>query len=623
MTSSRMFLKYCLLVVSVYVAGCSSCDNGVDPIDRVTTDGAVITHPACIEVGTATEFGLTLQSGQPTSYKWTFTGADIDVSREPNPTVTYAAEGTFTAMVEVSQNAADYDPVNAQVNVRQQCLAATITSPSHESTYDVGATVPFGGTINGGDEPYAIVWEAHKVSAPATTTAASGSEANTSFTFPSEGTWKVTLSVTDALGDTSSDWINVIVGSASAFTVDIETSGDPGAIATGQSTVFSSIATGAVGVINNSWDFGASGVGPYSGENANVTFPNAGIFTVTLTATDLSTLAVATAMLEITVVLAQTSFQSPVTSVKKIAPGFQTANKGATDGLGFMGSNGMAVFDPATRTFGDVHLGVMTFGGVTATPAGVEPAFIFWDYYGLFIASYNSGSETYDAPSEFPGGIRVNDLCMYDDDPAASGFLVATWSDVIRFTWNAGTSAFEESATYEEALFQGASLTSIVARDGNAFLGTGFGSPSQLLYHDGVEGTNATVIGALGDSSTDLTRLGDICVVRDRNDDTCSIITWVGNTVTIVGSFPTGSNPQSVDLMLLENDNVGCVVPNRYDNTVTVVEISPAGSVVSNNTVSVSVPATPTEAVWARDGTTDVLVYDAGGGEVFVVPTGL
>lgn len=83
-------------------------------------------------------------AGQAITYHWNF--GDGTTSTAANPTKTYSSNGTYDAVLTVTDPFFLIDQDTVQIQVGNQAPTATITSPADESSYDIGDMVSFSGT---------------------------------------------------------------------------------------------------------------------------------------------------------------------------------------------------------------------------------------------------------------------------------------------------------------------------------------------------------------------------------------------------------------------------------------------------------------------------------------------
>jgi glucose/arabinose dehydrogenase len=153
------------------------------------------------------------------SYSWTF--GDGGVSTSANPSHTYAAEGTYTARLAVSDGVNTTFAAPMQITVGRP-PTPTITAPANGSTFQAGqlislsgsATDPRDGTLSGSSLTWTVVFhhETHEHPGPGPFT---GSTA--SFTTPTSGhdftgntSYEIVLTATNSAGLSSSTSVTIL-----------------------------------------------------------------------------------------------------------------------------------------------------------------------------------------------------------------------------------------------------------------------------------------------------------------------------------------------------------------------------------------------------------------------------
>ncbi|MGE4294751.1 MAG: choice-of-anchor D domain-containing protein [Campylobacterales bacterium] len=148
--------------------------------------------------GLNVDFGITAQNGTaPYSYAWDFTNNGSTDSTLQNPTYTYAAAGSYTAKVTVTDSGSP--AASATILIPVTVIDAMGVS---FSATPVSGTAPllvsFSGTITGGGAPYTLNWtygDGQVFSESIATTTFSRSH-----TFVNAGVYQTTLSITSNLG---------------------------------------------------------------------------------------------------------------------------------------------------------------------------------------------------------------------------------------------------------------------------------------------------------------------------------------------------------------------------------------------------------------------------------------
>ncbi|HEX9394498.1 MAG TPA: PKD domain-containing protein [Gemmatimonadales bacterium] len=203
-------------------------------------------------------------SGSISSYSWAF--GDGGTSTVQNPSHTYAAGGTYTATLTVTDNLGATNSVSHSVTVNQPPVASFTSSCS-------SLTCTF--TNSSSDPDGTIASNSWTFGDAGTSTAQSPSH-----TYAAGGTYTVTLTVTDNLGATNSVSHNVTVAAANQPPVAAFSSS-----CSGDTCNFTSTSSAPSGSISSySWAFGDGGTSTV--QNPSHTYAAGGSYTVTLTVTD-------------------------------------------------------------------------------------------------------------------------------------------------------------------------------------------------------------------------------------------------------------------------------------------------------------------------------------------------
>ncbi len=226
-----------------------------------TTDGAKVTFDATASSD---------PDGTVSAYAWDF--GDGSTGTGATPAHTYTASGTYSAKLTVTDNRGATDSATQNVSVtvpaNQPPVASFTKSCSNlDCSFDASASSDPDGTVAG------YAWDFGD--------GTSGSGATPTHTYTSNGSYDVTLTVTDDQGatDAVTETVNVAVPNqppVASFTkscADLDCSFD----ASGSSDPDGTVAGYA-------WDFGDGAVG--SGVTASHTFAADGTYSVKLTVTD-------------------------------------------------------------------------------------------------------------------------------------------------------------------------------------------------------------------------------------------------------------------------------------------------------------------------------------------------
>ncbi|MEL6536136.1 MAG: PKD domain-containing protein [Bacteroidota bacterium] len=247
-------------MVTLALVSVVSCDPVIDPVVPV----ADFTFEANF-----LEVTFTDASTDAITYAWDFgvDGIDTDVSVGSAPTYTYAEDGTYTVSLTVTSSTADTHTITQDVTVAREVIipvAAFSSAPdglvvafTDESTNAATYAWDFG--VDGIDTDVST-------------------EASPTFSYPADGTYTVTLTVTSSTGDTNSTTAELTLQGPvipeAGFTTSIN-----------ELTVnFTDASTNAE---TYAWDFGVDGIDTDVSTEASplYTYAAAGTYTVTLTVT--------------------------------------------------------------------------------------------------------------------------------------------------------------------------------------------------------------------------------------------------------------------------------------------------------------------------------------------------
>jgi len=190
----------------------SECECGAGQQDAAADDGEGDgdTEPAAVinadpVMGTApldVSFAATVLGGnEPFTYAWDF--GDGNTSTEQAPNNTYTDSGTYTVILTVTDADGDTaaDTVDIHVGSNSEPAVEIVANPAAGVE---PLTVQFSASVVGGNEPFAYEWDLDDDG-----TADAAGDATTHVF--QEGTYTVSLTVTDEDGDTSSDSIDIEV----------------------------------------------------------------------------------------------------------------------------------------------------------------------------------------------------------------------------------------------------------------------------------------------------------------------------------------------------------------------------------------------------------------------------
>jgi PKD repeat protein len=142
-------------------------------------------------------FGLATGGVSPYTYSWDLgDGRTID---EQEPTVIYENEGTYTLTLTVADSTGETATDTAEINIlSSDAFIVEIEAPSNEKP---GNTIQFKCSIIGGLEPYSYNWNFGDDTISDTE--------NPTHVYENPGVYTVTLTVTDSLGTTTKDTLEI------------------------------------------------------------------------------------------------------------------------------------------------------------------------------------------------------------------------------------------------------------------------------------------------------------------------------------------------------------------------------------------------------------------------------
>lgn len=203
------------------------------------------------------------------TYYWTFTGGNPSTSTDVNPTVTYETPGTYSVtLFAAGENSSDSETKTAYITV------LPVTSADFEASATeifVGDSVIF---TNLSSNATSFFWTFEGA------TPENSTEENPVVTYNEPGYYDVTLFATNGHGydvATKTAYIYVRAVATADFTVDTTT------VLVGETVVFINLSQNATSYY---WSFPGGEPLVSQEENPEVTYPNAGVYSVTLFATN-------------------------------------------------------------------------------------------------------------------------------------------------------------------------------------------------------------------------------------------------------------------------------------------------------------------------------------------------
>src|SRR2546422_2026629 len=232
--------------------------------------------PSSTQAGQPVTFTASASGGtSPFTFSWSF--GDGSTGTGSTITHTYSSAGSHTTALTVKDSS-----IPQQKATSQKTVSVTSPPPPISATFtvspslaDVGQSISFTASASGGAPPYSYSWSYGDGS--------EGTGLQVTHTYNSDGTYQVTLTVADSMGNTRTGVSPVVIGTAplqDGFTYN-PTSPQPS-----DSINFTASARGGTPPYSYSWDFGNGASA--SGASATYSYSTAGSYTVTLTVIDSS-----------------------------------------------------------------------------------------------------------------------------------------------------------------------------------------------------------------------------------------------------------------------------------------------------------------------------------------------
>lgn len=250
-----------------------SCGNtDVDHLNITVISGLNLTAdaggPYTGTICSPVQFSGTASGGiPPYNFTWDF-GDGINGTGQ-NPAHQYDTDGAYMVTLTVT------DYANTTYNSTTQAIISTDilqADPGGPYSGTICTPIQFNGSATGGCGPYTFFWDFGD--------GVTGMGPNITHQYESDGTYIVTLTVTDDIGNTD-------IGSTQAIISTEELEANPGGPYNGTICTpiqFTGSATGGCPPYNYEWDFGDEGTSTQ--QNPSHQYNKDGIYTVTLVVTD-------------------------------------------------------------------------------------------------------------------------------------------------------------------------------------------------------------------------------------------------------------------------------------------------------------------------------------------------
>ena len=159
----------------------------------------------------------------PYSYRWTF--GDGGSSTSQNPSHAYSSAGSYTATLTVTDSQSATNSKSLTINVTAAPTSLVASASASPTSGEVPLTVNFTGSATGGTAPYSYSWTFGD--------GGSSTSQNPSHIYSSDGSYTVTLTVTDLSFANGSATVNITVGEIGT-TADLSLTAQTGEPAPGQ-----------------------------------------------------------------------------------------------------------------------------------------------------------------------------------------------------------------------------------------------------------------------------------------------------------------------------------------------------------------------------------------------------
>jgi hypothetical protein len=209
-------------------------------------------------------------------------------------------------------------------------------------------------------------------------------------------------------------------------------------------------------------------------------------------------------------------------------------------------------------------------------------------------------------PAQLLSSIQdARDAVHFGDDPSQPDALVTHMSGVRRFRWSGSGTSATPIATPSLTNFgsAGPPASAFTFPGATRILAVTSGATGKLVLGDPANATTAvTVVGDVGDARR-IRCLGEVCVISAFGSDELVVATWDGGTnVAITDTQPVGDGPEGIDLLPLDDGNIGVVSTGSIDATISLTIVTSQGLVVESSIVlAPSRCDGPTQALWLGD----------------------
>jgi len=248
---------------------------GTPPVTNAALNVSESGTPASGTAPLAVNFTASANGGSsPYTYSWAF--GDSQSSTTQNPSHTYAASGTYSAKVTVTDSAHNTASAGQTITVNP-ATALSASASANPTSGNAPLTVAFTGGAAGGTSPYTYSWNFGDGSTASTSQ-------SPSHTYTSAGSYTATLTVNDSASHTATKTVS-ITASATIAALTATASGSPTSGNAPLAVAFTGSATGGVSPYSYSWNFG-DGSTASTVQNPSHTYTTTGNYTAILTVSD-------------------------------------------------------------------------------------------------------------------------------------------------------------------------------------------------------------------------------------------------------------------------------------------------------------------------------------------------
>jgi len=284
---------------------------------------------------------------------------------------------------------------------------------------------------------------------------------------------------------------------------------------------------------------------------------------------------------------------------------------------------------------GFVRYGVLALSHPSSEKQGayVDAAFSYGPE-GARLTHYQNDVEDWGMSQIIGLQAHITDAVPFGNATVVPGLVfVNNTTDQVHFVvYDAVDDAFEVSpealaGSEFPGLLAGTLFSACAATADGPVLAVANGEPGQLFLHPRDGAVTATFVGNVMDQPRRVRHAGNIAVISHWEGGVLTIVLWdgVSDTATVAGTVQVGwGGSIGIDVMDLGDGTVGVCSTGYLDDSYSVTVIDDTGTVVSNTTTAAPGGCTgPGHAIWARDGTRNILFSCQGSDQIVTVASGL